>query len=60
MKIQLLLAAALVAARGFAALGPLPGMPSVIDPRNIYSEDAANKFSTAVRNFPALVYVQTS
>ena len=57
MKIQLLLAAALVAAQGFAASGPLPGMPSVIDPRNIYSEDAANKFSTAVRNFPALVYV---
>ena len=41
----------------FAAEGPLAGMPPLIDPHNLYSEDAVGKFSPVVRNFPALVYV---
>lgn len=35
-------------------------MPPVIDPRNIYSEAAAGKFSDVVRHFPARVYVPCS
>jgi YVTN family beta-propeller protein len=60
MRFLFWLAAALCAARSFAAPALLPGMPPVIDPRNIYSEDAANKFSPVVRNYPALVYVPNS
>lgn len=39
---------------------PLPGMPPVIDPSNIYSETATGKMSPAVQNFPARVYVPNS
>src|SRR6476646_9853938 len=39
---------------------PLPGMPPVIDPRNIYSEAAAGRFSDVVAQFPARVYVPCS
>src|SRR4051794_11232592 len=39
---------------------PLPGMPPVIDPRNIYSEAAAGRFSDVVRRFPARIYVPCS
>ena len=42
---------------GFAATGPLPGMPPVIDPHNIYSEDAIGKVNPAIKDYPALVYV---
>ncbi len=57
MKSYFFLAVALVSARGFAASGPLPGMPPVIDPHNIYSEDAVGKVNPAIKDFPALVYV---
>lgn len=36
---------------------PLPGMPPVMDPRNIYSETAAGRFSPAVKGQRELVYV---
>lgn len=36
---------------------PLPGMPSVIDPANIYSEAGAGKLSEAVKGHPERVYV---
>jgi YVTN family beta-propeller protein len=32
-------------------------MPPVIDPHNIYSEDAAGKISPLIKDYPALVYV---
>jgi YVTN family beta-propeller protein len=36
---------------------PLPGMPPVTDPHDIYSADRANDLAPAVRNFPQRVYV---
>ena len=35
----------------------LPGMPPVVDPRNIYSETGAGKFSPATTGAPTRVYV---
>jgi YVTN family beta-propeller protein len=43
-----------------ASRSGLPGMPPVLDARNIYSEAGAGKFSAAVRNDPARVYVPNS
>ncbi len=43
-----------------AAVNPLPGMPLVVDPNDIYSETRAGNLSPAVRGFPALVYVPNS
>jgi YVTN family beta-propeller protein len=57
MKSFLYLAAALLCVRSFGASGQLPGMPPIIDPKNIYSEDAAGKINPAIKDFPALVYV---
>ena len=42
------------------ATDPLPGMPPVLDRRNIYSADAAGDLSPVVRKFPSLVYVPNS
>jgi YVTN family beta-propeller protein len=39
---------------------PLPGMPPVVDPNNIYSETAAGKLSSAVEGFPNRIYVPNS
>jgi YVTN family beta-propeller protein len=50
-----LLLAALAPASAVAA--PLPGMPPVIDSKNIYSEDGPNNLSPAVKGMPQLVYV---
>ncbi|HTA46329.1 MAG TPA: YncE family protein [Bryobacteraceae bacterium] len=36
---------------------PLPGMPSVEDPSDIYAADHAGNLSPAVQNFPSRVYV---
>src|ERR1051326_1619556 len=36
---------------------PLPGMPPVLDPNDIYSETRPDKLSPVVRGFPARVYV---
>lgn len=35
----------------------LPGMPQLLDPGNIYSEDRPGNLSSVVRKFPSLVYV---
>ena len=40
-----------------ATAGPLPGMPPVVDPSNLYSETAAGHFSPAVAGALARVYV---
>jgi DNA-binding beta-propeller fold protein YncE len=42
------------------AINPIPGMPRVVDPNNIYSETRAGNFSPAVRGFPDLIYVPNS
>jgi YVTN family beta-propeller protein len=39
------------------ALSTVPGMPPVLDPRNLYSEQAAGKLSPAVAGDPPRVYV---
>ena len=36
---------------------PLPGMPPVLDPNDIYSETRSDKLRPAVRGFPARLYV---
>src|SRR5256712_9291502 len=36
---------------------PLPGMPPVLDPNDLYSETGPDKLSPAVRGFPARLYV---
>src|SRR4051812_12298235 len=38
----------------------LPGMPPVLDPKNIYSEDTVGKLSPVVKDFPSRVYVPNS
>ena len=39
---------------------PLPGMPPVLNPNDIYSEDHVGKLSPVVRHFPARIYVPNS
>jgi YVTN family beta-propeller protein len=39
---------------------PLPGMPPVLDPNDIYSETRAGNLSPRVRGFPDLIYVPNS
>lgn len=40
-----------------AAVGPLPGMPPVTDPRNVYADAGANMLAEAARSAKPLVYV---
>jgi DNA-binding beta-propeller fold protein YncE len=42
------------------ATGPLPGMPPVLEPDDIYSETRPGKLSPVVKDFPSLVYVPNS
>ena len=64
MKSLIFLGAALAAAfslRGSdPAADPLPGMPPVLNKRDIYSADAAGDLSPVVKRFPSLVYVPNS
>src|SRR5215469_942588 len=39
---------------------PLPGMPPVLDPQDIYAADAPNKLDASVQNFPSRIYVPIS
>lgn len=45
------------AASAAAAVNPLPGMPPVLDPTDIYSADRPNALSDVVKDFPERVYV---
>jgi len=38
----------------------LPGMPPVLNPNDIYSEDAPGKLSPVVKDFPSRIYVPNS
>jgi YVTN family beta-propeller protein len=49
----------LILANGMAR-EPLPGMPPVLDAKDIYSETRAGKLSPVVRGFPRRVYVPNS
>ncbi|HSW83737.1 MAG TPA: YncE family protein [Usitatibacter sp.] len=44
-------------AHAYAQVDPVPGMPPVPDPKNLYSETTAGKLSTAVAGHKSLVYV---
>lgn len=46
-----------VGAWALAAVEPVPGMPSVPDPTNLYSETRSDKLSPTVANLPPRVYV---
>jgi YVTN family beta-propeller protein len=39
---------------------PLPGMPPVLDPRNVYSETRSGNLAPLVRSFPDRIYVPNS
>jgi YVTN family beta-propeller protein len=55
---RLAIAAALLAAPLFSsALDTVPGMPTVVDAKNLYSETATGKMSAAVAGHRELVYV---
>src|SRR5215475_12014974 len=54
----ILFIASALSARG--ANGPLPGMPPVLDPHDIYAADRPNQLAPAVRNFPSYIYVPNS
>jgi 40-residue YVTN family beta-propeller repeat len=41
-------------------MDPLPGMPKVLDPSDIYSADHAGMLSPVVKDFPSRVYVPNS
>ena len=47
----------LVACHVSAAVETIPGMPPVVDARNLYSETAPDKLSPSIANVPARVYV---
>jgi len=49
--------AASAAASAAAAANPLPGMPTVADPADIYSADRPNALADVVKDFPQRVYV---
>lgn len=53
----LTLALALPGAALAAGSGPLPGMPTVTDPSNIYAADGPNMLSATVQGMPSRVYV---
>src|ERR1700733_953017 len=40
-----------------AANAPLPGMPPVLNPKDIYAADHADQLSPVVKSFPSYVYV---
>ncbi len=40
-----------------AALSPLPGMPPVVDPQNLYSEIGPDRVSAALKDDPERIYV---
>ncbi len=44
-------------AQGTTGIQTVPGMPPVVDPRNLYSETRSNNLSPAFANVPARVYV---
>lgn len=40
--------------------GPLPGMPLLLDPHDIYAADRPGRLAPEVRDFPSLIYVPNS
>src|SRR5260370_28912421 len=49
-----------LAQSAIAPRGPLPGMPPVLDPLDIYAADHPNLLDPAVAKFPSYIYVPNS
>jgi len=60
LALQVFVTCCSVMGAGSDPINPLPGMPAVVDPNDIYSETRAGNLSPAVRGFPDLVYVPNS
>jgi YVTN family beta-propeller protein len=58
----LLLALLFLATGGSRAanLTPLPGMPAILDPSDIYAADRPGNLSAVVRTYPPRIYVPNS
>ncbi len=50
----------LPAAATAQSVGPLPGMPPVLDPHDIYAANRPGNWSASVRGFPERIYVPNS
>jgi YVTN family beta-propeller protein len=59
-KFSIAILTAFIAGSLAVANGPLPGMPPLLDPHDIYAADRPNQLDPAVRNFPSLIYVPNS
>jgi YVTN family beta-propeller protein len=57
LKVKRFAALALAALPAFAQVSTLPGMPPLVDPKNLYSEIGSSKMSPAVAGHRELVYV---
>jgi len=61
LVVSLVIAVAFCAGRagsqGTTGIQTVPGMPAVVDPRNLYSETRSDRLSPVVANVPARVYV---
>ena len=57
MSLALLLWHLLTAGIPAQTVGPLPGMPPILDPSDIYAADHSGRMSPAVEGFPPRVYV---
>jgi YVTN family beta-propeller protein len=60
LAITLLFTLSLRAAGDAGKLNPLPGMPPVTDPANLYAADAPGMLSATVKNYPSRIYVPNS
>ena len=60
MRFVTIVGGLLMLTAGGSAREPLPGMPPVLDARDIYSETRPGKLSPVVRDFPRRVYVPNS
>jgi YVTN family beta-propeller protein len=48
------------AAQSGSSRAPLPGMPAVLNPLDIYAADHANQLDPSVKKFPSYIYVPNS
>src|SRR5712692_734527 len=58
--VSLLAWLAIAAATSAQSLDPLPGMPPLLDPQDVYAANRPGNLSSAVRGFPERIYVPNS
>jgi len=54
------ISATIIAAQSAPPAGPLPGMPPLVDPQDVYAGARAGQLSPNVKGFPELIYVPNS